>query len=57
MLARFNTALLVALVLSQVAEGTGQRFEAVALAVFGFGAWCVLDGRRLKRKVERRAAR
>lgn len=57
MIARFNAALLVALVLSQVAEGTGQRFEAVALAVFGFGAWCVLDGRRLKRKVERRAAR
>ena len=57
MLTRLNTAMLVALVLSQIAEGTGQRFEAVALAVFGFGAWCVLDGRRAKRRIEREANR
>ena len=55
MLTRLNTAMLVALVLSQIAEGTGQRFEAVALAVFGFGAWCVLDGRRARRRIDREA--
>ena len=55
MLARFNTALLVALVLDRIATDTGQRFEAVALAVFGFGAWCVLDGRRARRRIDREA--
>ena len=53
MLARFNTALLVALVLDRIATDTGQRFEAVALAILGFGAWSVLDGRRLRRKLEK----
>ena len=52
MLTRLNTALLVALVLDRIASDTGQRFEAVALAILGFGAWCVLDGRRLKRRIE-----
>lgn len=52
MIARFNAALLVALVLDRIATDTGQRFEAVALAILGFGAWAVLDGRRLRRKPE-----
>jgi hypothetical protein len=52
MLARFNTALLVALVLSRIAEDTGQRFFAVAIPLFGFGAWVAIDGRRVKKRLD-----
>lgn len=54
MLARFNTALLCALVLSQIARDTGGQVFAVGLPIFFFGAWVVLDGRRVKRAAERR---
>ena len=53
MIARFNAALLVALVLSQIARDTGGQVFAVGLPLFFFGAWMLIDGRRLKRKFER----
>lgn len=57
MLSRFNTALLVALALSQIARDTGGQVFAVGLPIFFFGAWMLIDGKRLKRKLDRRAAR